>query len=76
MTQVYGRMIVDSLPFLRPWLMDGRLAALGVIDRDAADLELTRERFLWRGRYTAIMAAAAFEAWVRAWEPRLQPPRP
>lgn len=76
MTQVYGRMIVDSLPFLRPWLMDGRLAALGVIDRDAADLELTRERFLWRGRYTAIMAAAAFEAWVRAWEPRLQPPPP
>lgn len=76
MTQIYGRMIVESLPMLRPWLLDGRLAALGVIDREAADRELHRERFLWRGRYSAIMVGAAFEAWVRAWEPRLRPPLP
>lgn len=74
MTRAYGRMIVDNLAMLRPWLMEGRLAANGVIDPAAADAELTRERFLWRGRYSAIMVAAAFEGWARAWERRLPPP--
>ena len=71
MTQIYGRMLLENLNVLRPWLMEGRLAALGIIDRRAVDKQLTRERFLWRGRYSAIMVAAAFEGWVRAWDARL-----
>lgn len=71
MTKIYGRMILDGLDVLRPWLLDGRLAALGVIDRAEAEAGLTREALVWHGRYSTIMVAAAFEAWVRTWEARL-----
>ncbi|HWQ85385.1 asparagine synthase C-terminal domain-containing protein [Brevundimonas sp.] len=74
MTRIYARMILDNLAVLRPWLLDGRLAALGVLDRDAADRLLTRESLIWRGSYSTIIVAAAFEGWVRAWERRLPPP--
>jgi asparagine synthase (glutamine-hydrolysing) len=75
MTRIYGRLILDNLAFLRGWLLDGRLAALGVIDADAADRALTREALVWRGGSSAIMVAAAFEGWVRTWERRLGPVR-
>jgi asparagine synthase (glutamine-hydrolysing) len=71
MTKIYGRMILEGLDVLRPWLLEGRLAALGVIDRAEAEAGLTREALVWRGRYSTIMVAAAFESWVRSWEKRL-----
>lgn len=71
MTRIYGRMILSGLDVLRPWLLDGRLAALGLIDRTIAERELTREGLVWRGRYSTLMVAAAFEGWVRRWEARL-----
>lgn len=73
MTRIYGRMILDNLHFLRPWLIDGRLAALGVINRQAAEIELTPEALIWRGHYAVILTAAALEGWVRLWEDRLGP---
>ncbi|MEH6664499.1 MAG: asparagine synthase C-terminal domain-containing protein [Brevundimonas sp.] len=75
MTRTYGRLILGGLDVLRPWLIEGRLAALGVIDPGAASQALTREALLWRGRYSTIMVAAAFESWVRTWERRLAPGR-
>ena len=71
MTRIYARMIFENLDVLRPWLIEGRLAALGVIDPVAADRRLTRENLIWHGRYSAIIVAAAFEGWVRVWERRL-----
>ncbi len=71
MTRVYGRMIAANLNVLRPWLAEGRLAALGLIDREAALTELTPERLIWCGQHAAILTAAALEAWVRLWERRL-----
>lgn len=73
MTSIYGRMILDNLDVLRPWLIEGRLVALGVLDRETVDQELTRETLIWRGRYSALIVAAAFEGWVRVWERRLAP---
>lgn len=73
MTRIYGRMILESLDVLRPWLINGRLAALGLIDRKAAETELDRDTLVWRGRFSTIMVAAAFEGWLRAWERRLGP---
>jgi asparagine synthase (glutamine-hydrolysing) len=73
MTSIYGRIIFDNLKVLRPWLLEGRLAALGVIDRVGAEQQLTHEALLWRGGYSTIMVAAAYEGWVRAWEGRLGP---
>lgn len=71
MTRLYGRMILDNLEFLRSWLIEGRLADLGIIDRSVAAVELDPETLIWRGRYGTIMAAAALEGWVRLWERRL-----
>lgn len=71
MSRIYGKIVLDHLPFLRPWLMEGRLASLGVIDPATADRILTRESLIWRGHYGPILTAAAFEAWVRVWERRL-----
>ncbi|RZJ42494.1 MAG: asparagine synthase, partial [Brevundimonas sp.] len=71
MTSIYGRRALGNLAVLRPWLMKGRLAALGLIDPAAIDRELTRETLLWRGRYGTLSVIAAYEAWVRVWERRL-----
>lgn len=71
MTSIYGRRALGNLAVLRPWLMEGRLAALGLIDADSVDRELTRETLLWRGRYATLSVTAAYEAWVRVWERRL-----
>ncbi|MBA4001085.1 MAG: asparagine synthase, partial [Brevundimonas sp.] len=57
--------------FLRPWLIEGRLAALGLIDRAAAEIELQPEALVWRGHYAVILTVAAYEGWVRTWEARL-----
>lgn len=74
MTRLYGRLVHDSLDFLRPWLLEGRLAGLGLLDLEAADVALARETLLWRGGYSAVMVLAAFEGWVRHWEARLAAP--
>lgn len=71
MTRLYGQMILNNLDVLREWLIGGRLADLGIIDRAAAERELIPEALIWRGRYGTIMAAAALEGWVRNWERRL-----
>lgn len=76
MTRLYSRMILDNLAFIRPWLIEGRLAALGLIDAAVADVELTPETLMWRGQYAPLMAAIAFEGWVRAWERLLDRPEP
>lgn len=71
MTAFYGHLIADGLDVLRPWLLGGRLAAMGLIDPDKADAALTRESLAWRGGYVDIITTAAIEGWVRAWERRL-----
>lgn len=71
MTAFYGHLIADGLDVLRPWLLDGRLASMGLIDPDRAGAALTREALAWRGGYVDIMTTAAIEGWVRAWERRL-----
>ena len=71
MTAYYGRRIAASLDVLKPWLLDGRLAAQGLIDRAVAEAALDEETLIWRGGFAEIMIAAALEAWVREWERRL-----
>ena len=72
MTAFYGRMIAANLDMLRPWLLDGRLAAEGLIDRQAFESLLNSESLIWRGGYAEIIVTAAIEGWVREWEDRLK----
>lgn len=74
LTAYFGRMIADSLDLLRPFLLEGRLADLGILDRDVLDSALRPESLAWRGGYGEIMTAAVTESWVRSWEARLHPP--
>ena len=69
----FGRMIADGLPAVRPWLLEGRLAAHGIINRPAFETLLRRDSLAWRGGYVEILTAVAFEGWIRAWEDRLRP---
>lgn len=75
MTRIYSRLVADNLGVLRPWLLDGRLVALGLIDRAMAEVELTPEALIWRGQSAFILTAAAVEGWTRRWEARLAPAR-
>ncbi len=70
----FGRMIADGLAAVRPWLLEGRLAAHGVINRTAFETLLRRDSLAWRGGYVEILTAVAFEGWIRAWEDRLRTP--
>lgn len=74
MSAIYGQMVARNLDMLRPFLLDGRLAAAGLIEPVAADAALNPDALIWQGLYGEIMTAAAIEAWVRHWEARLQPP--
>lgn len=71
MSRLYGKIILDNIERLREWLIHGRLVDLGVIDPAGVDQLLQRETLIWRGRYAALLTAAAFEGWIRAWERRL-----
>ncbi|WP_236611829.1 asparagine synthase-related protein [Phenylobacterium zucineum] len=67
LTSYYARQVCESLGFLRAYLLDGRLAAEGVLDRAAMDAALHPDRLIWRGDGIGLLSAAALEAWVRRW---------
>jgi asparagine synthase (glutamine-hydrolysing) len=66
----YARVVGRSLEFLRPYLLDGRLAAQGLLDRPRFDKLLTLESLVWQADSAAIMSAVTVEAWLRVWARR------
>lgn len=67
----FGRSLAASLGFLRPFLLDGRLVAEGLLDGEALDTALTPQSMVWKDATIDILAAATLEAWVRHWEGRI-----
>jgi asparagine synthase (glutamine-hydrolysing) len=67
----FGKSMARSVGFLRPYLLDGRLMAQGLLDRDALEAILDPDALIWRDDYGQILAAATIEAWVRHWEGRI-----
>ena len=67
----YGRLIADSLEYLRPHLLDGVLCDAGLIDRDGLDLLLRPEQLITRGAATGILQATVVETWIRYWQGRV-----
>jgi asparagine synthase (glutamine-hydrolysing) len=63
----FSRAMVAELPRLRERLIDGRLAAAGVLDPRALDAVLTREHLAHSADYRSLMFVAACEAWAAAW---------
>lgn len=71
LTAYYGRMTLRSLAFLRPYLLEGRLAAQGVLDLKGLDEGLDPDRMIHEGNYPRLFQVIAIEAFVRHWEGRL-----
>lgn len=71
----FARSLAASLPFLKPYLIDGRLAAQGLLDRQALEEALDPDFLIWRDSTPDLFVALALEAWVRCWEARLAEPR-
>lgn len=70
----FNHQIASNLAFLRSYLLDGRLAAQGLLDRPTFEALMDSDSLRWRGGATDVLAAASLEAWVRCWEARLGPP--
>lgn len=70
LTAYYGRMILRSLPTLRGYLLDGRLAAQGVLDRAEVEALLDPDQLIHVGDYPRLFEILALEAFVRHWEAR------
>lgn len=70
-TVFFSKSLAASLPGLRPYLLDGRLAGRGMIDPARLEPLLHPEPMIWRDCVGEVMLAAYAEAWVRAWEQRL-----
>ncbi len=68
MTGHYGRWVGASLPFLRPFLLEGRLTEQRIIDRETLETLLTAEQLAWGADYVSILFAAVLEAWAQGWE--------
>jgi asparagine synthase (glutamine-hydrolysing) len=71
-TVFFSKSVATSLPALRPFLLDGRLAAKGLIDIDRLEPLLHPEPMIWRDCVGEVMLAATLEAWVRAWERKIR----
>lgn len=70
LTAYYGRMILRSLPTLRPYLLEGRLAAEGVLDVKGLEEGLDPDRMIHAGNYPRLYQIIGLEAFVRHWEGR------
>jgi asparagine synthase (glutamine-hydrolysing) len=66
-TAHYGRALARSLPVLRPWLLDGVLAAQGLLDRSALEAALAPESLIGQGGYADILHLMVMERWARHW---------
>lgn len=61
------RALARNLPFLRDWLINGRLAAHRLLDRDALLAALDPDVLLHSARPGIALTYASIEAWARAW---------
>lgn len=71
LTAYYGRMIARSLDVVRPYLLDGLVAAQGLLKRALLEETLTAEKLLVTDLGPAVIELLAIEAWARRWSAAL-----
>ncbi len=64
----FAQSMAESLSFMRPFLMEGRLAGQGLIDPAKLEAILSRDELIWFDHSGELTAAVILEAWVRHWE--------
>ncbi len=70
-TAFFARSLAGSLDVLTPFLMEGRLAARGIIDPRRLAPLLDPDLIIWRDVIGEVMRVVFIEGWVRVWEDRL-----
>lgn len=71
LSQFYGHVLRRSLPEIRPFLMEGRLVAQHVLDRDELEAALTPDQLLQSQTSNRHLLHAVLETWVRRWSDRI-----
>jgi len=64
----FAQSMAESLPFLRSFLLEGRLAGQGLIDCERLEAILHCDELIWFDHSGELTAAVILEAWVRHWE--------
>ena len=67
----FAQSMAENLPFLRSFLMEGRLAAHGLIDPARLEPILHRDELIWFDHSGELTIAFVLEAWARSWEARI-----
>nr|WP_314121546.1 asparagine synthase-related protein [uncultured Brevundimonas sp.] len=70
----YGEAVAMNLERLRTYLLEGEIAAAGLLPSGLAD-QMTREALVWRGGFATLITLALTEAWLRRWQARISAPR-
>ena len=73
LTHFFGQCLAASVPFIRDFLLDGRLATAGVLDREALAPMIDPEFLMQYDCYTKLISAIIVEHWARVWSDRLTP---
>ncbi len=71
LSRFYGRVLQDSAGALADLLVEGRLVAHGVLDREELLADLDPSRLLWREGANPLLIAAVLETWAVHWEGRI-----
>jgi asparagine synthase (glutamine-hydrolysing) len=64
----YGHVVAAATDDLLPHLLEGRLAAAGLIDRAQVEAALRPDHLIWQGGYGDLMMLALIESWLRGWD--------
>ncbi|AYV48614.1 asparagine synthase [Caulobacter flavus] len=67
----FAQSLALSLDAVRPYLLEGELAAAGLLDLASLDAALLPERLIWTNLSSEIFILLALEAWVRCWRERI-----
>ncbi|BBE32397.1 asparagine synthetase B family protein [Sphingosinicella microcystinivorans] len=61
----YNRAIAENLPFLRDYLLGGRLAEMGLLDKTRLETALDADRMMHVDETRPVPLYVSFEAWLR-----------
>lgn len=66
-TRFFLQNLAASLPALRPFLLEGRLAQAGLLNVEAVEEALHPDQMIWSNFTSQVFILASMEAWARRW---------
>jgi asparagine synthase (glutamine-hydrolysing) len=66
-TRFFLQNLAASLDALRPFLLEGRLAQMGLLDLKRVDEALSADQMIWSNFASQVFILLSMEAWTRHW---------